>query len=135
MKTNRPKNNHRITREPKRLPMAPAAAHQQTEMNEASNAAKSADKAPSLPAEPVTEVAAKINVGFGNQLFIRGQGDGLRWDKGTPLQCRDGSTWVWQTRQAKDKVIFKLLLNDRTWASGEDLVVKAGQKLETVPQF
>ena len=41
------------------------------------------------PAEQVTVVEAKINVGLGNILFIRGQGDGLSWFEGVPLNCVD----------------------------------------------
>ncbi len=98
--------------------------------------ALNSEKSQSVEPKPtVTEVAARIDVGFGNQLFIRGQGNGLSWDKGTPLLCRDDSTWVWSTPQAKGKITFKLLLNDQIWAQGPDLVVEAGAKTETVPQF
>jgi hypothetical protein len=87
------------------------------------------------PIEKITTIQAKTDVGFGNSLFIRGQGEGLSWDKGLPLSCVDGSAWVWSTRQAKDKVVFKLLLNDQVWAKGEDVVVEAGRKIEVVPVF
>ena len=85
--------------------------------------------------ETTTEIAARIDVGMGNALFIRGQGDGLSWDKGTPLECKGASTWVWSSRQASDKLVFKLLLNDTVWAKGEDLVVEAGRRVEVVPGF
>ncbi len=85
--------------------------------------------------EPLTEVAAKIDVGFGNQLYIRGQGGGLSWDRGMPLQCASASTWIWFSERTKGPITFKLLLNDQVWANGEDLVVAAGQRIETVPQF
>ena len=88
-----------------------------------------------LPTEWTTIIQAKADVGFGNSLFVRGQGDGLSWDKGLPLSCIDGSAWVWSTRQAKGKVVFKLLLNDQVWAKGEDVVVEAGRKIEVVPVF
>jgi hypothetical protein len=84
---------------------------------------------------PVTEVVAKGDVGFGNSLFIRGEGDGLSWDRGTPLACTGPSTWVWSATQARDKVVFKLLLNDQIWAKGEDIMVNAGQRVEIVPGF
>ncbi|MGO8930142.1 MAG: hypothetical protein ACLQU3_25005 [Limisphaerales bacterium] len=87
------------------------------------------------PTEPVMVVEAKINVGLGNHLFIRGQGDGLSWFEGVPLNCVDATTWVWSTRHAKEKVVFKLLLNDQVWAKGEDVVVEAGRKIEVVPFF
>ena len=88
-----------------------------------------------LPTEQTTIIQAKTDVGFGNSLFFRGQGDGLSWDKGLPLTCIDGSAWVWSTRQAKGKLVFKLLLNDQVWAKGEDVVVEAGRKIEIVPVF
>jgi hypothetical protein len=87
------------------------------------------------PTEQTIVVQAKIDVGFGNSLFIRGQGAGLRWDKGLPLTCLEGSSWVWSTKQAKGKMVFKLLLNDQVWAKGEDVVVEAGAKIEIVPVF
>jgi hypothetical protein len=83
----------------------------------------------------VTTIAAKIDVGLGNALFIRGQGDGLSWDKGTALQCVDASTWIWSTNRAQGKVVFKLLVNDQVWSQGADLVVEAGTKAEIVPVF
>jgi len=88
-----------------------------------------------VPVEKLTEVKAKVDVGWGNTLFIRGQGDGLSWDKGRPLLCADSSTWVWSTRHASSSIVFKLLLNDQVWAAGADGVVQAGQSLEVVPTF
>jgi len=82
-----------------------------------------------------TIVEAKIDVGFGNNLFLRGQGAaGLSWDRGTPLNCVDGKTWLWSGK-ADDKLKFKLLLNDTVWAKGEDLVAAPGQKVEVKPAF
>jgi hypothetical protein len=115
-----------------------ATASQRANMPIGESAGKpSAARTESRPATPetITEVAARIDIGLGNTLFIRGQGDGLNWDKGTPLVCKDASTWVWSTRQAKGKLVFKLLLNDVTWAQGEDLVVEAGRKIEVLPGF
>jgi PTS HPr component phosphorylation site len=45
--------------------------------------------------ELMTIIEAKMDVGFGNALFIRGQGAGLSWDKGQPMNCADGTTWMW----------------------------------------
>jgi hypothetical protein len=87
------------------------------------------------PPETVTVVEARIDVGLGNTLFIRGQGDGLSWERGKPLTCVDASTWVWVSSQARDKVVFKLLLNDQIWAQGKDLFLEAGRKIEIVPSF
>ena len=43
-------------------------------------------------AKPVT-IEAKIDVGFGNTLYLRGEGVGLSWTQGVPLTCVDGKTW------------------------------------------
>ena len=59
----------------------------------------------------------------------------MNWFEGVPLKCVDASTWVWETNQPKDKVVFKLLLNDRVWAKGDDVVVEVGQRVEVVPFF
>lgn len=79
-------------------------------------------------------IEARINVGFGNSLYLRGEGLGLSWDQGIPLTCVGDSQWKW-SGEAADKLKFKLLLNDAVWAKGEDLVVKPGEKLEIAPAF
>lgn len=82
---------------------------------------------------PVT-IEAKIDVGYGNNLFVRGQGGGLSWDRGLPLQNVDSKTWRLIV-PAKDKVQFKFLLNDAVWCKGEDLVAAPGKKVEVTPAF
>lgn len=95
--------------------------------------AKPETTATARSAQPVT-IEAKIDVGFGNALYVRGEGTGLSWNEGKLLTCVDGTTWKWST-EASDKVKFKLLLNDSVWATGEDLIAVPGQKLEVSPTF
>lgn len=85
------------------------------------------------PDAPVT-IEAKIDVGYGNNLFVRGQGGGLSWERGLPLQNVDSKTWRLIV-PAKDKVQFKFLLNDAVWCQGEDLVAAPGKKVEVTPAF
>lgn len=73
-------------------------------------------------------------MGFGNNLFVRGQGPGLSWEAGVPLKCIDSETWQWST-PASNELKFKLLLNDTVWAQGEDLVATPGQRLRIAPRF
>jgi hypothetical protein len=84
-------------------------------------------------AQPVT-IEAKIDVGFGNTLYLRGEGLDLSWSQGIPLTCVDGKTWKW-TGEAKEQLKFKLLLNDQIWSQGENLVATPGQKVEISPAF
>jgi hypothetical protein len=82
----------------------------------------------------VTVIDVKHDVGFGNALFLRGQGGGLTWDHGVPMVCVDGKTWRWSGK-VQDPLTFKLLINDKIWSAGNDLTVKPGQKLEVKPIF
>jgi hypothetical protein len=86
------------------------------------------------PAGALTTIEVKVDVGFGNAIFLRGKGTGLTWDHGVPLVCVDGSTWRWAQKVA-DPVTFKVLLNDQVWSAGSDLVVAPGQKVEVSPSF
>jgi hypothetical protein len=79
-------------------------------------------------------IEVNIDVGFGNRLYLRGEGQGLSWNHGIPLTCVDSSTWKW-SGEATDALKFKLLLNDTIWSKGDDLVVSPGQKLQISPAF
>jgi hypothetical protein len=100
-------------------------------------------KAPVKAATPKTQIVtaaapivieAKIDVGFGNNLFVRGQGAGLSWERGVQLENVDQKTWRLAV-PATDKLQFKLLLNDSIWAQGEDVVATPGKKIEVTPAF
>lgn len=101
---------------------------------------RTATESSATPTTPVTASApsltieARIDVGFGNTLFIRGEGNGLNWERGVPLTCVDGETWQW-SGPATEKLTFKLLLNDSVWAQGDDIVARPGQRLEIRPRF
>jgi hypothetical protein len=84
-------------------------------------------------AKPVT-IEVKIDVGFGNTLYLRGEGLGLSWSQGIPLTCVDGKTWKW-TGESKEQLKFKLLINDQVWSQGENIVATPGQKVEISPAF
>ncbi len=94
--------------------------------------AKSPVKA--APAKTPIVIEAKIDVGFGNNLFVRGQGAGLSWERGVQLENVDEKTWRLAV-PATDKLQFKLLLNDSVWAQGEDVVAAPGKKVEVTPAF
>lgn len=80
-------------------------------------------------------ITAQIDVGFGNQLFIRGEGAGLTWSSGVPLECAYDDQWTIKLTPAYGKVEFKLLLNDLTWSIGENFVALPGANLVLAPIF
>lgn len=90
--------------------------------------------APAVP--PLTRIEAHVDVGFGNKLYIRGEGASLNWDKGTSMKCESANCWSWTTRKApKRGITYKLILNDETWAHGEDHSVEAGSISVSSPTF
>jgi len=93
-----------------------------------------AEARPLAKASRSATIEAKIDVGFGNTLYLRGEGKGLNWNQGIPLTNVDGSTWQW-SGEADEKLKVKLLLNDAVWAKGEDLVVAPGEKVQVAPAF
>jgi hypothetical protein len=82
----------------------------------------------------LTTIEVKLDVGFGNAVFLRGHGGPLTWERGVPLACVDAKTWRW-SGEARDPITFKLLINDQIWSAGNDLLIAPGQKIEVAPEF
>jgi len=82
-----------------------------------------------------TEITAVINVGFGNALFLRGEGPGLSWDVGFPLNCVSDETWSVSFPATGKAITYKLLINDTTWSTCSDYVAASGSKVTVEPTF
>lgn len=67
-----------------------------------------------LTSDGATRLVVTAYIGIGNRLFIRGDGPGLGWDKGVPLQFVSIGKWRWETNDATAPVKFKLYKNDET---------------------
>ena len=80
-------------------------------------------------------IAAKIDVGFGNLLYLRGDGPGLNWTKGLPLQNLASDLWTVALEGASAPIRFKFLLNDESWSNGEDYLAEPGSTLTLTPLF
>ncbi len=87
------------------------------------------------PAESKTVITAKIDIGFGNTLHVRGSGPGLSWDGGVPMNCVGDDEWSITLTGATVPVVFKFLVNDLSWSSGEDFVVEPGSSVVIEPGF
>ena len=101
------------------------------------NAPSSASERLQSPASSAVEatIIGELDVGFGNSLFIRGDGAGLNWDTGVLLECLDSQTWVWKTSAAERPFHFKFLLNDQVWCQGDDFQACPGQTIRVSPVF
>lgn len=92
-------------------------------------------KAPVPEGAAVTTIIAQVDVGFGNGIYIRGEGAGLNWDKGILMENVAADRWQIILRGVTTPVVFKFLLNDETWSVGEDYVITPGSSLALVPLF
>lgn len=86
-------------------------------------------------ASKLTRIIVKYNVGWGNQLFIRGIGAGLNWQKGVLMQCVGEDEWLWEQLVSKGGLKFKVLVNDEIWNIDEDSSVEAGETVIFHPNF
>lgn len=83
----------------------------------------------------ITTIAARVDVGYGSTLFIRGSGPGLSWDVGAPMACVSGDVWSIDLVGATRPVYFKFLINDDVWSGGPDYFIEPGAQLEVTPFF
>jgi len=88
-----------------------------------------------LSSDGATRLIVTAYIGIGNRLFVRGEGPGLSWEKGVPLQFVSIGKWRWETNDASAPVQFKLYKNDelecsalgtQSLAPGHQLEVTAG---------
>jgi hypothetical protein len=94
--------------------------------------------AAALPVEvsaAVTTIVAKVDVGFGNMLFLRGTGPDLSWDKGVEMTNTGSDEWTWSTSKASTDFLAKVLINDVIWSGDPDTTVKAGEKTVIMATF
>ncbi|MSU51909.1 MAG: hypothetical protein EXS41_00715 [Opitutaceae bacterium] len=76
-----------------------------------------------------------MDIGFGNHLYVRGEGPGLNWDHGVAMDCIDTGLWIATVKHATSPIAFKLLVNDLSWSTGDDFVVQPGQSVTVTPEF
>jgi hypothetical protein len=101
--------------------------------------ATSAKRSPAVSAiksKPVvTTITARVDTGFGNALYVRGDGAGLNWNSGVPMTCISSDEWQLTLGESSRPVNFKILLNDSTWSAGTDFTVAAGDRVTITPTF
>ena len=84
---------------------------------------------------PATIISARIDVGFGNRLYLRGEGGGLAWHQGLLLENRSADLWTITLPAGSTTLRFKFLINDETWSAGEDYIAAPGVEVTHAPQF
>ena len=123
-----------ITKSP--APSAKNSPPAKTPKAPAKKTAAPAKKKPAVASEPpATFISAKIDIGFGNHLYLRGEGPGLSWDHGLAMDSVGANLWTSSVKNATAPVTFKVLVNDLTWNSGPDNVVQPGHSITITPTF
>lgn len=82
-----------------------------------------------------TTIVAAVDVGFGNSLTLRGEGPGLSWEIGVPLECSADDRWSITLPETTHPIICKFLINDLVWSAGEDYTVLPGSSVVLSPTF
>lgn len=81
-----------------------------------------------------TTISTDIDIGFGNQLYIRGEGNGLSWDKGIAMK-NEKNSWTWKSTKCENNFEYKLLINDEIWSTGDNFIAVAREKNKVTPKF
>jgi len=88
-----------------------------------------------VSSDGATRLLATAYIGIGNKLFIRGDGPGLSWDKGVPMQFVSIGKWGWATHDATSPVACKLYKNDETAALSGEIFLEPGKHVEITALF
>ena len=97
--------------------------------------AKKTAKKPAASKRSKTVIEAKIDIGFGNLLYIRGDAPGLSWKSGVPMDCKGADSWSVSMSDANSAFEYKVLINDIHWAVGENDIAQPGVTSTTEPSF
>jgi hypothetical protein len=89
-----------------------------------------------LSSDGATRLIVTAYIGIGNRLFIRGDGPGLDWDRGVPLQFISIGKWRWETAESTTPMSFKLYKNDDVDCPGLGaLTLDPGYQQEVTAKF
>lgn len=83
----------------------------------------------------ITTLLASVDIGFGNLLYVRGEGAGLSWEQGLPMVNLAPDRWQVVLGGVTSPIVFKYLLNDLQWSIGEDFVAAPGSTTVGAPVF
>ena len=82
-----------------------------------------------------TAVVAKVKIGIGNKPFLRGEGPGLSWEEGVPMNFVEIGKWAWSPSDKEAPLVVQVYRNDEDPDPTGKHEVEPGQKLELSPDF
>jgi len=83
----------------------------------------------------VTSVVANVMIGIGNKPFLRGDGPGLNWDEGVPMNFVEIGKWAWSPSRKNATLTVQVFRNDEDPDKGGKYEIKPGDKFEITPDF
>ncbi|MBC7833771.1 MAG: hypothetical protein H7Y88_01550 [Phycisphaerales bacterium] len=89
----------------------------------------------SVSSDGATRLLVTAYIGIGNKLFIRGDGPGLSWDKGVPMQFVSIGKWGWASNDVTMPLACKLYKNDETAALSGEIFLEPGRHIELTALF
>lgn len=92
------------------------------------------------PAAPATAKAdvlliVKAHVEEDDVLCLRGEGPGLNWQEGMPMNYTGNDEWSWSAKDISQAITCRIYLNDEISAFGDDIVLNPGDATEVSPSF
>ena len=78
---------------------------------------------------------AYLNIDISSTPYVRGEGAGLSWDEGVPMEFVEIGKWQWTVENALESTSCSIFKDDSLAARGDDIVIKVGEKVEVYPKF
>jgi len=89
-----------------------------------------------MSSDGATRLVVTSYIGIGNKLFLRGEGPGLSWDHGQPLDFVSIGKWRWQSSELTGSVKVRLFKNDRVECPGLGVILlEPGHQTEVTAKF
>jgi hypothetical protein len=82
-----------------------------------------------------TSVIANVKIGIGNKPYLRGEGVGLSWDEGVPMNFIEIGKWAWTPPRKNAALTVQVYRNDEDPDKGGKIEIKSGQEIEITPEF
>ena len=96
---------------------------------------KKEETSPKKSSTGTTSVVANVMIGIGNKPYLRGEGPGLSWDEGVPMNFIEIGKWAWSPSRKNASLIVQLYRNDNDPDQSGKIEVQAGEKIEITPDF
>lgn len=87
------------------------------------------------PKKKRKHIVAHVDIGWGNAIYLRGDGGGLNWDVGLLMDCLTNEHWVISFPEENAPREIKFLRNDEDWALGDNCLVSVEEFSTFTPVF